>query len=230
VAVTLSVRHGGRRPALLAFGLIALVFAYTTIANIIERPDGVKIAAFFIAAILVTSLISRVTRATELRVTRVELDDTARRFVEDAAANGEVRTIANEPHARDLLEYIEKAYEERQRNQIPPDDPVLFLEVTVADPSEFEVRLQVTGEERHGYRILRMESSAVPNAIAAVLLHVRDLTGKRPHVYFDWTEGNPVAHLLRYLIFGSGEVAPVTREVLRAAEPDLRQRPFVHVA
>jgi hypothetical protein len=73
----------------------------------------------------------------------------------------------------------------------------------VADPSEFEARLQVTGEERHGYRILRMESSAVPNAIAAVLLHIRDLTGKRPHVFFDWTEGNPVAP---------------------AALPDLRQR------
>jgi hypothetical protein len=59
---------------------------------------------------------------------------------------------------------------------------VLFLEVTVADPSEFEAQLQVTGEERHGYRILRMESSAVPNAIAAVLLHIRDLTGERPHI------------------------------------------------
>jgi hypothetical protein len=53
---------------------------------------------------------------------------------------------------------------------------------------------------------------------------------KRPHIYFDWTEGNPVTHPLRFLIFGSGEVAPVTREVLRAAEPDLRQRPSVHVA
>jgi hypothetical protein len=130
-------------------------------------------------------------------VTRVELDETARRFVEEAAAHGEVRIVANEPHARNLLEYIEKAYEERLRHGITPDDPVLFLEVTVADPSEFEARLQVTGEERHGYR---------------------------------WTEGNPVAHLLRFLIFGSGEVAPVTREVLREAEPDPQQRPFVHVA
>ena len=69
----------------------------------------------------------------------------------------------------------------------------------------------------------------MPNAIAAVLLHIRGLTGKRPHVYFDWTEGNPVAHLLR-LIFGSGEVAPVTREKPGEAEPDLEQRPFVHVA
>jgi hypothetical protein len=230
VAVTLSVRRRGRRPAMLAFGLITLVFAYTTIANIIERPDGVKIASFFIAAILATSLVSRVTRATELRVTEVGLDETARRFVEEAAADGEMRIIANEPHARDLLEYLEKEHEERTRNQISPDDPVVFLEVTVVDPSEFESRLQVVGEERHGYRILRMESSAVANAIAAVLLHIRDLTGKRPHVYFDWTEGSPVAHLLGFLFFGSGEVAPVTREVLRAAEPDLRQRPFVHVA
>jgi hypothetical protein len=230
VAVTLSVRRRGPRPALLAFGLITLVFAYTTVANIFERPDGVKIASFFIAAILATSLISRVTRATELRVTEVIFDENARRFVKDAAAGSELRIIANEPHARDVLEYIEKEYEERERNQIHPDDPVLFLEVTVTDPSEFESHLQVVGEERHGYRILRMESSAVANAIAAVLLDLRDLTGKRPHVYFDWTEGNPVAHLLRYLFFGSGEVAPLTREVLRAAEPDPQQRPFVHVA
>jgi hypothetical protein len=230
VAVTLSVRRRGRRSTLLAFGLITLLFAYTTIANIVERPDGVKIASFFIAAILATSLISRVTRATELRVSEVELDEPARRFIEEASAKGEIRIIANEPHARDLLEYIEKAYQERKRHQIPPDDPVLFLEVTVADPSEFESQLRVIGEERHGYRILRMESSAVPNAIAAVLLHVRDRTGKRPHIYFDWTEGNPLAHLLRFLIFDSGEIAPVTREVLRATEPDLRRRPFVHVA
>jgi hypothetical protein len=96
--------------------------------------------------------------------------------------------------------------------------------------SGFETGLQVTGEERHGYRILRMESSAVPNAIATVLLHIRDRTGECPHIYFDWTEGNPVAHLVRFLIFGSGEVAPVTREVLREAEPDPQQRPSVHVA
>jgi hypothetical protein len=230
VAVTLSVRRRGRRSAMLAFGLITLVFAYTTVANVIERPDGVKIASFFIAAIVVTSLISRVTRATELRVTTVELDQTARRLVQEAAAAGELRVIANEPDARDLLEYIEKDHEERLENQIPADHPVLFLEVTVTDPSEFESQLQVTGEDRYGYRVLRLESSAVPNAIAAVLLHLRDRTGQRPHVYFDWTEGSPIAHLLRFLFFGSGEVAPVTREVLRAAEPDLEQRPFVHVA
>jgi hypothetical protein len=69
VAVTLSVRRRGGRGPLLAFSLITLVFAYTTVANVFERPEGVKIASFSIAAIVTTSLISRVTRATELRVT-----------------------------------------------------------------------------------------------------------------------------------------------------------------
>jgi hypothetical protein len=53
---------------------------------------------------------------------------------------------------------------------------VLFLEVTVRDPSEFESVLRVTGEERYGYRILRAESSAVANSIAALLLYTRDQT------------------------------------------------------
>jgi hypothetical protein len=38
----------------------------------------------------------------------------------------------------------------------------------------------VTGEKRHCYRILRMESPAVPNLIAAVLLHVRDRSRQAP--------------------------------------------------
>jgi len=229
VAVTLSARHHRQRPATIAFGVITLLFAYTTVANILERPDGVKIASFFIAAILTTSLISRVTRATELRVTEIQMDQTARRFIQEAAS-GEIRIIANEPNERDQREYLEKEREERAHHHIPASDPVLFLEVTVRDPSEFESVLRITGEERYGYRILRAESSAVANSIAALLLYTRDQTGKLPLVYFSWTEGNPVVNVLRYLIFGDGEVAPVTREVLRHAEPDPGRRPAVHVA
>jgi hypothetical protein len=74
-----------------------------------------------------------------------------------------------------------------------------------------------------------MQSSAVPPALAALALDVRDRTGHRPHLYFEWTEGNPVRHFLRYLVLGQGEVAPVTREILRQAVSEPDRRPHVHV-
>ena len=50
-----------------------------------------------------------------------------------------------------------------------------------------------------------------------------------PHAYFGWTEGNPITYLLRFLAFGEGDTAPVTREVLRQAEPNINRRPRIHL-
>jgi hypothetical protein len=229
IAVTLSIWHKGQRALGALFGVIALIFAYTTATNVIERPDGLKIATLFIAAIVVTSLLSRIWRSTELRVTQVLVDDTARRFIDAAAAGGELHIIANHPDARNAREYLLKEREQRAENNIPHGYPVLFLEVTVSDASEFAPVLRVRGEEIGGYRVLRVESSAVPNAIAALLLWLRDTTGKRPHAYFGWTEGNPLKFLARYILFGEGDIAPLTHEVLRKAERDPARRPAIHI-
>jgi hypothetical protein len=213
-----------------AFLLISLVFAYTTIINVIEQPEGIKIASFFIAAIVFTSLVSRVWRTTELRVELVELDEAAREYIDDLIERGcEVRIVANRRDTGDAAEYRFKELEKRQDNHIPTRDPVLFLEVTPGDASEFAGRLRVRGCDVDGYRVLRTESPAVPNAIAAFLLYLRDKTERIPHVYFGWSEGNPLMYLLRYIVFGEGDTAPVTREILRQVEDDPERRPSVHV-
>lgn len=80
-----------------------------------------------------------------------------------------------------------------------------------------------------GRRVLQMSSPAIANSIAALLLHLRDTYRVNSNVYFEWTEGNPVRNLLRFLFLGVGEIAPTTREVLRRAEPDPDHRPRVHV-
>jgi hypothetical protein len=227
VAVTIAARQAGQRGQAMAFGAIAAVFVYTTVANVVERPDGVKIGGCFIAAIVLVSLISRLVRSFELRVTRVELDDVAQGFISDLSP-GKINLVANAPEARDEREYREKSQQVREDHNLL-GEPLVFVEVTLTDPSVFETELVVHGESLYGYRVLTMTSSAVPNALAALLLAVRDRTGPPPRIYFEWTEGNPFTHFLRFLLFGSGEVAPVTREVLREAEPDCSRRPHVHV-
>ena len=229
VAVTLAARHARQRRLTVAFGLVALIFIYTTIANIIERPEGVRIAAVFIAAILTVSLASRFARSFELRVTEVTFDQTAQLFIRDTARRT-IRFVANEPDSRDWAEYNDKLRQVSRDNDLTDPNDVIFIEVTVTDPSEFASHLDVSGEVQHDrYRVLTLSSSTVPNALAALLLSVRDRTDRLPHIYFEWTEGSPAANLVRFLIFGVGEVAPVTREVIRRAEPDRHRRPHVHV-
>src|SRR6266436_1337055 len=226
IAVTLAMRKKHQNWEV--FLIISIVFAYTTIQNIHERPEGIKIASFFIAAIVMASLVSRVWRSTELRVDRLELDDLAREFVREAG-RGTIRIIANRKDQGDVLEYQTKEQEKRADNHIPPGEPTLFFEVTPGDASEFSGTLRIRGERVDGFHVLRTQSPAVPNAIAAFLLYLRDETGKLPHVYFGWSEGNPLSYLLRYIAFGEGDTAPVTHEVLRQAEKDPARRPIVHV-
>jgi hypothetical protein len=227
-AVTLSVHRQRAKRGTLVFGLITLVFIYTTIVNIIERPEGIRIASFFISAIIVTSLVSRVWRSTELRVERIEIDENARQFLAQESQRT-IRLIANRLNTGDEQEYFLKEKEVREDNHIPPTDPILFLEIKVSDASEFADVIRVKGVQVGNYRILRAESAAVPNAIAALLLYIRDQTGKIPHAYFGWVEGNPIQYLLRFILFGEGDIAVVTREVLRKAEKDPECRPAVHV-
>ncbi len=227
VAVTISARRR-REKAWLMYLAITVVFVYTTIVNMIEQPSGIKIASLFIVGIIVTSFISRAMRTTEVRIDKIEFDAKALEIIEEIA-EGEVRIVTNRREVGNVGEYRFKEHEKRIDNHIPSTDPVVFYEIDLGDASEFSGALFIRGVDVEGYKILRTESPAVPNAIAALLLNLRDRTGKIPHVYFGWSEGNPIMYLARYILFGEGDTAPVTREILRQAEPDPELRPSVHV-
>jgi len=226
VAVTLHFRRD--RPQFIAFGAITLVFVYTTLLNIYERPEGIKIASWFIATIVVTSMISRVLRSTELRIRSVEADAEAQRLIRGAGF-APVRILAIRPGDGRREAYENKMREARESHHLPEDQQVLFLEVSPGDVSDFAGTLKVSGVDVGGYKVLRSTSPAIPNAIAALLLYIRDATGQIPHAYFGWTEGNPITYLLKFLAFGEGDTAPVTREVLRQTESNPMRRPRIHV-
>src|SRR6202163_4816236 len=119
LAVTLSVCRNAHPVKGVCFAMITLVFVYTTLVNVVERPDGLKIGAFFIAAIVLSSLVSRVWRTTELRIGKITMDREAQRFIDEMDAQGELRIIANQPRRCDDTEYTHREQEQREDNNIP---------------------------------------------------------------------------------------------------------------
>lgn len=227
IAVTISSFRRNERKWI-GFFIIAGIFVYTTIVNMIAQPSGIKIALLFILGIVVASFLSRALRSTEIRIDDIEFDEQAQEFIEELC-EGEIRIVTNRKEVGDVAEYRFKEHEKRVDNHIPASDPIVFYEIQLGDASEFKGKLKIKGYDIEGYKVLRTEAPAVPNAIAGLLMHLRDKTGKIPHVYFGWSEGNPIMYLIRYILFGEGDTAPVTREILRQAEEDPERRPSVHV-
>jgi hypothetical protein len=101
IAVTISFWTSRER---WAFLLISVVFAYTTFSDIVQRPEGIKIAGIFIALIIASSLISRAFRSTELRIREVVLDDASREFLSQDR-DQVIRLISHRPAVRSVEEY-----------------------------------------------------------------------------------------------------------------------------
>ena len=225
-AVTMSVWD---KPIRWLFLLVSLVFVYTTALNIYERPEGIKIASFFILSMILTSLLSRALRSTELRISSVEIDEEAKALLgqdEDEV----IRLIARVPRdeSEEQLDAVHR--EIREGHNIGEGERLYFFEVGRGDASEFESTLRVTGKRVGKHAVLCAESVVVPNAIAAMLIYLEKTTGKVPHAYFKWHEGNPIGNVFQFLFFGEGDVAPIAHEVLRRAVPDIRRRPVIHVS
>jgi len=211
------------------FLFIAIVFIYTTVLNIYERPEGIKISFLFIAVIVLTSLISRAMRSTELRICGVELDSKAQALLAEDE-DQIIRIVARRATSETEQQFDKVDQSIRSAHNLDPQERLYFLQLERGDASEFEDTLKVTGEQIGRHAVLRGRSPVVANAIAAMLIHLEQTTGHNPHAYFQWTEGNPIGNLFRFFFLGEGDAAPLTHEVLRRAIPDEKHRPCVHVS
>ncbi len=225
-AVTLAAET---RLARVALGLVSLIFIYTTLVNIYERPEGLKISCIFIVTMIFMSLVSRAFRATELRITGIILDEQAQALLAESA-HKTIRLIAWNPRNHSNKNLDDASANLRLLHGLEHDDAIYFFEVERGDSSDFTECISIKGFRQGSNRVLHARSAAVANSIAAILIHLKRTTGCIPHAYFHWTEVSPFLNAMRFIFLGEGDTAPLTHEILRRAIKEPSHRPIVHVS
>jgi hypothetical protein len=201
------------------------VFLYTTVAIIIEKPEGIKIASTFVAAVVIFSMISRTRRSTELRFEKFEFVDDHSRFLWDALRHLEFPVLV--PHRPGHHTIVQKDEQIRRVHRLGPKVPIVFVEATVGDPSEFHHNPMIEVTEEEGRFVLKLTRCAsIAHAIATVALELSK-TGKPPEIHFGWSGESPLAANLSFLLFGEGNVPWLVRELILKAEPDSAKQPRV---
>ena len=207
VASALSLWHERRLLFSAYCWLVALVFVYTTVANVIERPDGIVIASGFISAMLLISGFSRYRRATEFRVSKYSFANEESETLWREITGRKVNLVPVGPPMREARRA--KAEEIHKNYQCP--GPLAFIHVTLLDNrSEFLTPLCIrVTREGPNYLIDVSQAIAIANTIAFVstlIDPVRILLGLTRH--------NMMRQALRYVFFGEGETGIMVYEIL----------------
>ena len=206
---------------------IGLLFLYTMISIVVEKPQGLHIASFFIVAVIVTSIISRTWRSTEMRFTGFDFKDDSDQFLWDSLRHLEIAILVpHRPGGRDL---IEKEQSIRAEHHLQPHEPIVFVEVERGDVSEFYLHPTLDVTQQEGRILLRITNcSSIPHVLAVVALEMSKC-GRPPEIHFGWSNESPMRANLGFVLFGEGNVPWLVRELLMKAEPDPAKQPRVVV-
>lgn len=207
------------------FVVIAIVFLYTTVAIVIEKPEGMAIASIFIFTIVGLSLLSRTMRSTELRFIRFDYADDHTKFLWETLQHLEFPVLV--PHRAGRRGIVEKEDEIREIHRLTPDVPIVYVEATLGDTSEFYHSPRMEIVEQEGRFIIRVSKCASIAHVVATLALELSKSGRPPELHFGWSEDSPLSANLRFVLFGEGNVPWLVRELIRRAEPDPAKRPRV---
>jgi hypothetical protein len=217
-----------RSLAIIAFGIISAVFVYTTIANILERPDGIIIASIFIACVMLISFTSRFWRSDELRLKEFRFANDADRMLwTDIVLEGAFRVLV--PHRPGSRSLADKEAEIRRKHRIPENVPLVFLEVHYGDVSEFQNSPILSArQEGNRFIIVARDVVSVSHTIAQVAMEMTK-GGAPLDIIFGWSKGGSLKLALDYVLFGQGDVPNRVVDLLDKALPDPGRRPTVIV-
>lgn len=208
-----------------AYLTIAVVFFYSTFDIIINKPDGLKIASCFIAGVVVISMVSRTLRSTELRFLHFDFVDNESRFLWDTMRLLEFPVLVPHRPGRQTLE--SKELQIREVHRLSMDVPIVFVEVRLGDTSEFYQSPLMDIRHEEGRFVIKVTRCvSIAHVIATLALELSKV-GKPPEIHFGWSDENPMAANLRFVLFGEGNVPWMVRELIRLAEPDTEKRPAV---
>jgi hypothetical protein len=217
---------GGR--VAVPYVLITAVFIYTTGVVVWEKRVGMLISCCFIAAILVTSFVSRVVRSRELRFMGFKLKDAESKFLWDTIRYLDFTVLV--PHRPGRRTLSDKEASIRKDHRIPKELMVVFVEVQLLDASEFENQPVIEIHQEEGRYILKITGAAsIAHTLAAVSLEMAKV-GEPPEIHFGWTDESPWSGTIGFLLFGEGNVPWMVRELLRRVEPDPSRQPRVIIA
>jgi hypothetical protein len=211
------------------FALITAVFIYTTVANEIEKGfRGLTISTFFILTILITSFWSRWVRSRELRFAGFRIPDFESRLMWDTIRHLELTVLV--PHRPGRRSLANKEAQIRREHRIPRDLMMVFVQVELADASDFlnEPVMRIRQEE--GRYVLKITgATSISHTLAALALEMAKV-GRPPEIHFGWTDESLVSGTLGFLLFGEGNVPWMVRDLIRRAEPDESKRPLIIIA
>ncbi len=130
------------------------------------------------------------------------------------------------PHRPGVYPLAEKDQEVRRIHRLPADAHLLFIEVQLGDPSDFQ-HVPLMKIERDGeLEVIRVSHAvSVAHVLAAIGLEFCRV-GRPPEIIFGWSEETPIAANLNFLLFGKGNVPWMVKALVRKAEkcPDRRPR------
>jgi hypothetical protein len=209
------------------YALIALAFLAAMLYVVVTTLSGLVIAGLFTLAIVVLAVLARTVRSSELRTPGFEFVNEESRLLWDSMRVADFPVLVpHRPgrHARD-----EKDRCIRTEHNLAPDLDLVFLEIELDDPSDFDqTPLVEVFREGNRFVIRIRRCTSIANAIAAVALEFSKV-GRPPSLHFGWSERGPLGALWSFLVFGEGNVPGVVRDLLVRAEPRDERRPRVVV-